>query len=249
MLYKYLKRFGVLKVTIAISIASIFFSNLIAVLFDTVSLIGNIQFPSRFISTITPAIVAPVLIYVILRLVVEVNVAEEKLLALSITDELTGIYNRRWFVDIAEHQHAKAHRYGETFSVALLDVDDFKKINDAYGHLIGDKALMQVAKICKENIRLPDICARYGGDEFIFLFPSTGKENARMCLERISGEISNNPIQHDGYIINILVSIGIAEFSNKSLILNDVLREADMALYEAKRAGKNKVVLSTKTDC
>jgi len=247
MLYKYLKRFGVLKVTIAISFAAIFFSNLIVAFFDAVSLMGKIRFPPHLISTVTPAIVAPILIYIILRLVVQVNVAEEKLLALSTTDELTGMSNRRCFIDIAEHEQAKAQRYGESFSVALLDVDDFKNINDTYGHLIGDKALIQVAKICKENIRLPDICARYGGDEFIFLFPSTGKEKARMCLERISGEISNNPIQHDGSIINILVSIGLSEFSNKSLILNDVLREADMALYQAKRTGKNKVVLSTKT--
>jgi len=247
MLYKYLKQFGILKVTIATSLATILISNLITTIFNIVSVMGKIKFSPFLIPTVIPAIVTPILIYAMLRLVIKVNLAEEKLLALSITDELTGMYNRRCFIDMAEHEQAKAQRYGESFSVALLDIDDFKKINDTYGHLIGDIALMQVARICKENIRLPDICARYGGDEFIFLFPSTGKEKACMCLERISGEISNNPIQHDGSIINILVSIGLSEFSNKSLILNDVLREADMALYQAKRTGKNKVVLSTKT--
>jgi diguanylate cyclase (GGDEF)-like protein len=182
-----------------------------------------------------------------LRLVVKVNLAEEKLFTLSITDELTGIYNRRYFIDLARHEQAKAQRYGDVFTVALLDLDDFKNINDTYGHQIGDQVLIQVAKICKENIRLPDICARYGGDEFVFLFAATGKEKTRMCLERISEDISNNPIQHDGCKIKIHVSIGLTEFANKELILDDMLREADMALYQAKRTGKNKVVLSTQT--
>jgi diguanylate cyclase (GGDEF)-like protein len=199
------------------------------------------------IPTVIPAIVAPVLIFVMLRLVVKVNLAEEKLFVLSITDELTDIHNRRYFMDLAGHEQAKAQRYGDIFTVALLDIDDFKNINDTYGHLTGDKALVQVAKICKENIRLPDICARYGGDEFVFLFPATCKEKARMCLERISVDISNNPIQHDGCKIIIHVSVGLTEFSNQGHILDDVLREADVALYQAKRTGKNKVVLSTQT--
>lgn len=247
MLYKYLKQFGILKVTVAISLATILISNLIASIFHAVSLIGKIKLNPFLIPTVIPAIVTPILIYAILRLVVKVNLAEEKLLVLSITDELTGTCNRRHFIDIARQEQIKAQRYGETFSIAILDIDDFKNINDTYGHLVGDQALVQVAKMCKENIRLPDICARYGGDEFVFLFPATGKEKARMCLERILGDISNNPIQHAGCEVKIQVSIGLAEYSNKEFLIEDVLREADMVLYQAKRTGKNKIVLSTKT--
>lgn len=161
MLYKYLKQFGILKVTVAISLATILISNLITTIFNIVSVMGKINFSPFLIPTVIPAIVTPILIYAMLRLVVKVNLAEEKLLALSITDELTGTYNRRHFIDIARREQTKAQRYGETFSIAILDIDDFKNINDTYGHLIGDQALVQVAKICQENIRLPDIFARY----------------------------------------------------------------------------------------
>ncbi len=247
MLHKYLKKYGIIKVTAAISLASILISNLVTAVFYSLSRIAKIAFAPFLIPTVIPAIVGPILIFMLLRLVVKVNLTEEKLFALSITDELTGMYNRRYFIDLAGHEQAKAQRYGDVFTVALLDIDDFKNINDTYGHQIGDLALVQAAKMCKENIRLPDICARYGGDEFVFLFPATGKEKARMCLERISVDISSNPVQHDSIKIKIHVSIGLTEVSNNGLVLDDVLREADMALYQAKRTGKNKVVLSTQT--
>lgn len=247
MLYKYLKQFGILKVTAAISLATILISNLITTIFNIVSVMGKIKFNPFLIPTVIPAIVTPILIYTMLRLVVKVNLAEEKLLALSITDELTGAYNRRHFIDIAGHELAKAQRYGETFSIAILDIDDFKNINDTYGHLMGDQAIVQVAKICQENIRLPDIFARYGGDEFVFLFPATGKEKAYICLGRILENISSNPIKYDSCEIKIQACVGLAEYSNKEFLIDDVLREADMALYQAKRTGKNKVVPSIKT--
>jgi diguanylate cyclase (GGDEF)-like protein len=247
MLHRYLKKYGVIKVTLAISLASILLSNLMMSAFDQVSQIGNIKFPPFMIPTVIPAIVAPLIIYMILRLVVQVNLAEEKLRTLSITDELTGAYNRRHFIDLARQVHARAQRYDEIFSIAILDIDDFKGINDTYGHLVGDQALIQVARICRENIRLPDIFARYGGDEFVFLFSATGKEKAHTCLERILEDISNNPIQHDGRKMRIQVCIGLAEYSNKEFLIDDLLREADMALYQAKHTGKNKVVPSITT--
>jgi diguanylate cyclase (GGDEF)-like protein len=247
MLHNCLKKYGVIKVTAAISLISILMSDLLVYIFDQVTRLWNIRFTPFMEAAIIPAIIVPPIIHMILQLVVKLDLAEEKLLTLSITDELTGIHNRRYFIDHACHELAKAQRYGELFSVAILDIDDFKNINDTYGHLIGDKVLVQAARICKESIRSPDICARYGGDEFVFLFPATGKEKARICLERISGHISNNPINHDGYMIKTHVSIGLAEFSNKELILDDVLKAADMALYQAKCAGKNKVLCSIKT--
>ncbi len=178
---------------------------------------------------------------------VKVNLAEEKLLALSITDELTQAYNRRHFMAMAQHEHAKAKRYHTFFSIALLDIDDFKKINDTYEHLLGDRVLAHLATICAKNIRQPDIVARYGGDEFVFLFSSTRKEQARPSLERMVAEIASTPIQHGPITLPVQVSIGIADNANPTLLVDDILRAPDTALYVAKHAGKNTIALAADT--
>jgi len=128
MLHNYLKKYGIIKVTVAISLISILISDLLVHIFDQASRLWNIRFAPFMEATIIPAIVAPPVIHMILQLVVQLDLTEEKLLTLSITDELTNIHNRRYFIDHACHELAKAQRYGEFFSVAILDIDDFKNM-------------------------------------------------------------------------------------------------------------------------
>ncbi len=137
---------------------------------------------------------------------------------------------------------ARAQRYGGTFSIAILDFDNFKNINDNYGHQAGDQALVELSRICNLNIRKPDIYARYGGDEFVFLFPESNKEKAGECLKRIQTKISGSSLHYENLQINLHVSIGLAELSRNAPTIDHVLKEADVALYRAKHQGGNKII-------
>lgn len=236
-----LRRYGAFKVILAVTAISIILSALITIgimiLTD-----GSISKMGLLISIIVPTILVPLFEYRLLSALLQLDLAEEKLKITSTTDELTRTYNRRHFFDIASQELARAQRYGGTFSIAILDFDNFKNINDNYGHQVGDQVLVELSKLCNINIRLPDIFARYGGDEFVFLFPEADKEKARECLKRILASISKSPIQHENSQIIIRVSIGLAEFSRETLLIDYVLKEADLALYRAKHEGGNKIV-------
>jgi diguanylate cyclase (GGDEF)-like protein len=156
-------------------------------------------------------------------------------------DELTKTYNRRYFFEIASQELARTQRYGGTFSIAILDFDNFKNINDNYGHQTGDWALMELSRICSKNIRQPDLFARYGGDEFVFLFPESNKEKANECLKRIFTDISNFSLEFEQSHIEFRVSMGLAEFSRETPFIDHILKEADIALYRAKHDGGNKI--------
>jgi len=236
-----LRRYGVFKVTFAVTFLSIILSALITVgimlLTD-----GSISGIGLLISIIVPAILAPSFEYRLLSVLLKLDLAEEKLKITATTDELTRAYNRGYFFELANQELARAKRYGGTFSIALLDLDDFKGVNDNYGHQVGDQTLMELSRICNINIRQPDIFARYGGDEFVFLFPESNKEKARECLKRILASISKDPVLYANSQIHIRVSMGLAEFSSAASQIDDILKEADMALYHAKHEGGNKIV-------
>lgn len=236
-----LRRYGALKVTIGITILAVIISALVTMgimwLTD-----GVISATGLFISIIIPAVIAPLVNYRAFNALLQLDLAEEKLKITSTIDELTQAYNRRHFFDVASQELARAQRYGGTFSIAILDIDHFKSINDMYGHLAGDQVLREISNICNKNIRLPDIFARYGGDEFTFLFPETGKEKAREGLERIHASISKSSPRYENLEIKTQVSIGLAEFSSETLLIDHVLKEADQALYRAKREGGNKIL-------
>jgi len=236
-----LRRYGTLKVisaiTIIASITSALITTGIMLLTD-----GIISGTGLFISIIIPALLAPLFEYRALSILLQLDLAEEKLKITSTTDELTGAYNRRYFFVTANQELARAERYGGMFSIAILDIDHFKGINDTFGHLAGDQVLREISDTCGKNIRLPDIFARYGGDEFIFLFPETDKEKARECLKRIHASISKSPVRYEKLEIKIYVSIGLAEFSRETQLIDYWLKEADMALYRAKHEGRNRII-------
>jgi len=156
---------------------------------------------------------------------------------LASIDGLTGLYNRRHFMEMAEGAFAHAQRLGQQLVVLMIDVDRFKQINDVYGHAVGDRLLADVAQACRECVRPDDIVGRYGGDEFIVLIPSTASARAAEIAAQLTGPPARVP-SDDGMRVSLTLtlSIGIAECAD-CRDLPSLLARADMAMYEAKRAG------------
>ncbi|HET9956344.1 MAG TPA: diguanylate cyclase [Polyangiaceae bacterium] len=164
--------------------------------------------------------------------------------ALAITDPLTGLFNRRRFADVLKREYAVTRRYQNTLSCLLLDLDHFKRINDHYGHDAGDRVLKELAQKVAENLREVDVPARYGGEEFAVLLPHTRKEDARIVAERLRRAIESIQLTFDGKPERVTVSIGVAGNTDvASGKAEDLVKAADVALYEAKRLGRNRVVV------
>ncbi|MGB9811424.1 MAG: GGDEF domain-containing protein [Dictyoglomus turgidum] len=161
-----------------------------------------------------------------------------KLEELSIKDDLTGLYNRRKMDQELEKCLYIWERYNRPFSIIIIDIDDFKKINDTYGHLIGDMVLEKISKIIRENIRKSDIASRWGGEEFLILLPETNLQNATLVAEAFRRKIEE---ANFGIDEKITVSVGVANIENNESI-DSLIQRADKNLYKAKESGKNKVV-------
>ena len=166
----------------------------------------------------------------------------EKLKELSSTDPLTGIKNRRAFFEISENFFKLSRRKELPLSLIMLDIDFFKKVNDTYGHSIGDEVLKYLVKIVNKELRDSDIFARYGGEEFIILLPETDIEGAFKTADKLRKIIENTPYEGD-VEISITISCGVAQLTNEK-IFNDLIIKSDKALYRAKDGGRNMVVKS-----
>ncbi|MCS7279556.1 MAG: diguanylate cyclase [Thermodesulfobacteriaceae bacterium] len=162
---------------------------------------------------------------------------EKELYTLSITDALTTLYNRRFQLEMLKNAKNKADRYGEPFSLLMIDIDNFKSINDNYGHEMGDVVLKKLAEIFLNNIRATDVASRWGGEEFLILLPNTNLDNALLIAERIRRQVEALKIDN---LSKITVSIGVTAYNGNENI-NELISRADMALYEAKTSGKNTV--------
>ena len=169
----------------------------------------------------------------------EMRLIEEKkkLITESLTDPLTGILNRRAILEELS-QRMNHHLYDfEHLSILMLDIDFFKKINDNYGHIVGDKVLIKVSEIISQLIRGFDTVGRYGGEEFLVILPNTNSENAYKAAERIRKKIEETEFDD---IEHLTVSIGFTSYTDESI--ESLINKADQNLYEAKRTGRNKVV-------
>lgn len=174
------------------------------------------------------------------KLMLAKNIIEKQnkeLEILATTDKLTGIYNRKKIDEIIKNEIDRSIRYNHSFGCAIIDIDFFKKINDTYGHLVGDEVLVRISSLINENIRKSDYFGRWGGEEFLIIFPEINKDNMLTVLEKIRGIIEETPINNIGYKT---VSIGATEF-DKNDNINTIIKRADDALYEAKESGRNKV--------
>ena len=177
------------------------------------------------------------------RMKTEIKQAMEKMAELSTKDELTDLYNRRYFMDFTEREVTGAARYGQDLSLLLLDLDFFKQINDTYGHPAGDATLKQTARLLKKSIRKYDLACRYGGEEFAVIMPNTGLTDARNFCERLRKKIENATVRYESEKIRYTVSIGLAQFNpeiDKSIA--HLIKRADDGLYAAKQQGRNQVI-------
>ena len=161
---------------------------------------------------------------------------------LAITDALTGLYNRRGFFELGRHEIDRTRRFGHPLSIIFIDVDNFKHINDTFGHHIGDRVLKAVADCLNTNTRDVDILGRYGGDEFAILLPETDLPVAVNVAERLRLQVSGASVTVDGSPVDVSVSIGVSKVMEDINGLEALLKRADAAMYAAKQAGGNCVI-------
>jgi diguanylate cyclase (GGDEF)-like protein/PAS domain S-box-containing protein len=171
--------------------------------------------------------------------ITEQKEAQERLRELATHDALTGTFNRRHVEELVRLELERAERYARPVTVAMLDADHFKRVNDTYGHGVGDEVLRAISERCKGTLRTNDVIGRYGGEEFVLLFPETGVDAAAVVAERLREAVAKGPVVVGETSVDITVSIGLA--CSRGGSLEKLLGQADAALYDAKHGGRNLV--------
>lgn len=157
-------------------------------------------------------------------------------------DHLTGLFNRRHLMFVLEQEIERTQRTNQPTTILMLDVDHFKKFNDSYGHIAGDRVLTHLASILKASLRKLDIPCRYGGEEFAVILPSTPIFIGSQVAERVRQSLESSPINHEGHTLNITISIGVDTLPNAPACTpQELLDRADKQLYRAKEEGRNRV--------
>jgi len=184
---------------------------------------------------------APMLLvaYITTMLSADIRTALTRIKLISETDELTGIFNVRAFTSLADRMHKQSIRYGHAYSVLMVDSDNLKSVNDAYGHEAGNRLLKLTVTCMQRGLRETDVFARYGGDEFVIMLPQTKAVGALQVAERIRKSIAGTPLETHGKEIATTVSIGVASFPAHGAELAVVMNCADQALYNSKKRGRN----------
>ena len=162
---------------------------------------------------------------------------------MAVTDSLTGLYNRRYFFELSRHEIQRASRYEQPLSLIMLDLDNLKKVNDTYGHHMGDQLIKSIASLCLATLRSVDLVARIGGDEFVILLPSTPLDQAFAAAKRLCRKAAQIRIPADMDMIRTTVSIGVVQYEKGIPDIDALLARADEALYLSKTSGKNKVTI------
>ena len=194
-------------------------------------------------AVLIPFIIAPVFTFFILGLTFKLDDAQIQMHTLSITDSLTKAFNRHYFSEMAEQECARVMRYNVEFSIILFDIDGFKKINDALGQHTGDRVLQETSRICKESIRVTDVFARWGGDEFIILVRESRKADLEAIVNRIQRNLEEITLNIEDTEIRLTVSVGAQRSRQGCHDFNLIISSADKALHKAKEQGGNCFVL------
>lgn len=158
-------------------------------------------------------------------------------------DPMTGLANRRDIMEKIEQEHSRAYRHQRTFSIILVDIDDFKQVNDKHGINIGDDVLVEVACVLRECVRNEDVCSRWGGEEFLFLLPETGLDGALAVAQKVRQSVGMTEFKVHRPGIRLTVSLGVCNYQPGQTVA-DCLKRAEMALLQAKQSGKNRYVVA-----
>ncbi|MCX7278194.1 MAG: GGDEF domain-containing protein [Burkholderiales bacterium] len=182
----------------------------------------------------------------IFALVAALEQARHTAHTLSMTDVLTGLHNRRHFMQTAQRELDLAQRHGLPLALLILDIDHFKHVNDQHGHDVGDQVLVEVGRRCTQVLRATDLLARWGGEEFVVLLPNTGYEQAHQLAERMRETVAYSAQLYAAQgAVKVTISIGVAgTVAQQPTTLDALVQQADRALYDAKRAGRNQVWLA-----
>ena len=202
-----------------------------------VSLREDQNFSQMRFDHIKDIILITLILFMFLMLSFFYNRERIKLQKLSYSDSLTGIYNRYMFLRQAEKEFERYKRYGSVFSITMIDIDHFKKVNDTYGHSEGDFVLREVTRIINDNLRKTDVFARWGGEEFIVMMPETRSDGAYSAAEKLRAAIACHQF---GMVGRVTISLGVAMIGEQDKSLELLISRADEKLYEAKRAGRNR---------
>lgn len=165
---------------------------------------------------------------------------EDRLREASLVDPLTGTFNRRKLMHDLDQHFQELQRYGHPCALLMLDIDHFKQVNDQFGHAVGDEALRSMVGVCKNHLRVNDLLARFGGEEFVVLLPNTRMEEARETAERLRSQVAGAVGLGAGKPVTI--SVGVAQMNAADASFEAAIKRADDALYQAKRSGRNRVV-------
>ncbi len=179
-----------------------------------------------------------------MEVIKQINYIYTRTKYLSITDELTGLSNRRCFDNSFEKEFLRAARYHNKLTLVMFDIDHFKQVNDTYGHQCGDFILKQVANAALQTFRKTDTVFRFGGEEFVVILTETSLEQSIIPLERFRKTVETLNLSYQNQDINVTVSIGACQLDENMNTKEDFLQKTDEALYEAKNSGRNRTVLS-----
>lgn len=190
-----------------------------------------------YVSIIVPALIAPPVSSVVLSLLYQLAEARAALVTMSETDPLTGVGNRRHFMEQAQRAIAAAKTMQVPLSIVLIDIDHFKRVNDTHGHAVGDEVIVRVASACRQKLRSGDVFCRWGGEEFIVLLPSASLEMGCQLAERLRVAVAESAAPE----APVTISLGVGELTSQAGTLDEVVSVADHQLYRAKDGGRNRV--------